>query len=97
MINSQMRFYDYLLYGEDNGYGQAGLSEDVVGSVKMFITATTQAIQDNINYKGAQYIGLTKDKSVNDKFVFKYGDELLKVLYTNPAGRYIQVFMSETV
>lgn len=97
MINSQMRLYDYLLYGEDNGYGQAALSEEVVGSIKMFITSTTQAIQNNINYEDAQYIGLTKDKSVNDKFVIKYGDEMLKVLHVVPAGRYIQVFMSTTV
>lgn len=95
MINSQMRFYDYLLYGDDNGYGQASLDEIVKGSVKIAITSTVQSVQDNINYKGAQYIGLTKDKSVNDKFIIKYGDERLKVLYTNPAGRYIQVFMSE--
>ena len=97
MINSQMRSYDYLLYGDDDSYGQAALSPEVKGSVKMSINSTTQAIQDNIKYKGAEYIGLTHDKSINDKFVIKYGDEKLKVLYVNPAGRYIQVFMSETV
>lgn len=93
MINSQMRFYDYLLYSDDSGYGQAVLDKNVKGSVKMAINSTDISVQDNIKYKGAQYIGLTKDKSINDKFVIKYGDELLKVLSVNPAGRYLQVFM----
>lgn len=97
MINSQMRSYEYLLYGDDDSYGQASLDKQPVGTVKMAISRVTQSIQDSIKYKGADYIGLTHDKAVNDKFVIKYGDELLKVLYTNPDGRYIQVFMSETV
>jgi hypothetical protein len=35
------------------------------------------------------------DKSVNDKMVIQYGDEKLKVLYVNSAGRYIQAFLKK--
>ena len=93
MINADFRSYDYQLYGEKNAYGQPSLSEEVQGSIKMAIYTTSQAIQENINYKGAQYLGLTHDRKINNKYVISYGSEKLKVLYTNPQGRYIQVFM----
>lgn len=100
MINADMRNYDYYLYGEDDGYGQKMLIKDEngepikQGTVRMVINITSQAVQDNINYKGSSYMGLTFG-NVDDTYVIQYGDEKLKVLYVNPRGRYKQVFMSE--
>lgn len=99
MINAEMRTYEYYLYDEDNSYGQSTLIADendnpiVQGTVKIAINTTTQSIQDNIRYKGATYIGLTMDKNISDKYVVQYNDEQLKVLYVNPKGIFIQVFM----
>ena len=93
MINADMRDYEYYTFGSDNGYGQPTLSKDVQGTVKMAIYTTSQAVQANINYIGASYLGLTHDRKINDKYVISYGSAKLKVLYTNPQGRYIQVFM----
>lgn len=88
-----MRNYDYYLYGEDDGYGQPTLSEEVQGTIKMAINVTSQSVQDNINYKDSQYMGLTQ-ANIDDTYVIQYGNERLKVLYVNPRGRYKQVFMS---
>lgn len=97
MINSNMRLYNYFTLGEDNGYGQPALpAEDAVpvGQVKMAISLTNQSIQDNINYKGATYLGLTH-ALLDDTYIIQYGDKRLKVLYINPTGRFAQVFMEE--
>lgn len=93
MINAKTRLYDYYLYGEKNEYGQRTLSTDVAGQVRMAINITSQSIQDNINYKDSQYIGLTHAE-VDDTYVIQYGDERLKVLYVNSMGRLNQVFMA---
>lgn len=95
MINEAMRSYNYFTFGDDNGYGSPTLSTEVKGSIKMAIHTTSQNIQDNIKYKGATYIGLTKSADVNDTYVIQYGNEKLKVLYVNTEGRLNQVFMSE--
>ena len=95
MITTDMRNYDYFIYGDKDNYGQDTLSEEVKGSVKMCINLTSQSTQDNIKYKDCTYMGLTKDKSIDDTYVIQYGKEKLKVLYVNPKGRYKQVFMSE--
>lgn len=94
MINSNMRTYNYFLYSEDNGYGQATLSTEPVGTIKMSVHNTSTGIQDNIIYKEATYVGLTHDKGINDTYVIQYGEERLKVLYVATAGRYKQVFMN---
>lgn len=94
MINAQMRNYDYFTLGIDDTYGQPQLSNEVQGQVKMAINITSQSIQDNINYQEATYFGLTHTL-LDDTYVIQYGDKKLKVLYINPVGRYIQVFMSE--
>lgn len=94
MINADMRTYDYFTFGDSSGYGQPQLSNEVKGSVKMAINLTSQAVQENINYKDASYVGLTHC-AVNDKMVIKYENTLLKVLYVNPKGRLKQVFLSE--
>lgn len=99
MINAQFRTYDYFAFGEKNDYGQEVLIKDEngiplkQGTVKMAINISSQGVQDNINYKDAKYIGLTMDKTITDSKVIAYGDEMLKVLYVNPVGRYIQVFL----
>lgn len=103
MIMANMRSYEYYLYDtENNEYGQKVLIKDengepkVQGTIKLNINITSQGIQDNINYKNAQYIGLTSNTSINDSFVVKYDDNTkLKVLYVNPLGRLKQVFMGE--
>ena len=94
MINAEMRLYNYFTYGTNDEYGQPALAFDAQGTIKMSIALTSQSIQDNINYQDAQYIGLTHDANITDKYVIEYGSEKLKVLYINTAGRYKQVFMA---
>lgn len=94
MINADMRSYDFYIYGIDNGYGQPSLSTEPLGSVKMAIHITSQSTQDNINYHGATYVGLTHSL-LDDTHVIQYGDKKLKVLYVNPRGRFNQVYMEE--
>ena len=93
MINTDMRSYDYFLYGEEDRYGQSQLSDTIQGSVKMSIYSTSTNIQDNINYKNAEFIGLTKDSNICDKYVIQYGIDKLKVLYVISKGRLKQVFL----
>lgn len=95
MINAEMRNYYYYTYGEMDGYGQPALSAAAQGSVKMAIFTTSQGVQDNVNYSNANYIGLTHDANINDKWVVKYGTQKLKVLYIQPQGRYKQVFLGD--
>ena len=99
MINSNMRDYDFYLLGDDNGYGQITLIRDdnaqplKQGEVKISISTLTKTVTDDIRYSDASYIGLTHDKNINDTYVIKYGNELLKVQYVTPGGRYKQVFL----
>lgn len=94
MINGNMRSYNYFTFGDNNGYGSPQLSEDIKGTIKMAISITSQSVQENINYQGANYIGLTLG-TVDDSYVIQYGDERLKVLYINPVGRFKQVYMAK--
>jgi hypothetical protein len=95
MINTDMRSYNYYTLGALDAYGQPALSGEPVGTVKMAINISAQAITDNVLYKDAKYIGLTMDAKVNDTYVIDYdGAEKLKVLYINPKGRYKQVFLN---
>lgn len=93
MINSRMQEYDYYLLTEDNGYGQLTISKEKQGTVKLSISTITKAVLDDVRYSEANYLGLTYDKNINDTYVIKYGDELLKVQFVIPDGRYTQVFM----
>jgi hypothetical protein len=95
MITTDMRAYDYFTIGDKNAYGQAVSDNEVKGTIKMAISISSQTVQDNINFKDCTYIGLTTDKSVNDKMVIQYGQEKLKVQYVNPRGRFIQVFLKQ--
>lgn len=99
MINTNMHTYNYFAYGEPDEYGQPTLIKNeqgvpaIQGTIKIAINTTGQSIQDNINYKGATYLGLTHDAKVDDTYVIEYEEELLKVLYVNPYGRLKQVFL----
>lgn len=94
MINADMRTYNFFTFGDNNGYGSPTLSSEVKGTLKMAINTTSQSVQDNIQYKGATYIGLTHD-NVEDTYVIAFGSQKLKVLYVQPKGRFKQVFMTE--
>lgn len=93
MINTNFRTYDYFTFGDDDGYGMPVLSQEAKGTIKMSITITSQATQDNILYKDCTYLGLTHDSNVDDSYVIQYGNEKLKVMYVNTSGRYTQVFL----
>lgn len=95
MINANMRFYDYYTFEDKDEYGDYKLSDKPTGQVRICINTTTTSVQGNINYTDAEYIGLTLDKSINDKCVIQYGDCKLKVLYTNNPGKYSQVFLAK--
>lgn len=95
MISTDMKIYNYFTLGDKNGYGQPTISEEPKGTIKMAIYISSQSTQDNINYENCNYVGLTTDKSMNDKMVIQYGNEKLKVLYVNPAGRFIQAFLQK--
>lgn len=95
MINTDMRAYDYYVYGDADAYGQQQLSQTSQGTIMMAINISSQSIQENINYKDCTYIGLTMHAAVNDSYVIQYGEEKLKVLYVNPRGRYKQVFLQK--
>lgn len=94
MINANMQLYNFFTLGEANAYGQAQISAEPQGQIKMAIYISSQSVQDNINYKDCKYIGLTTG-SINDSYIIQYGEEKLKVLYVNPKGRYKQVFLGE--
>jgi hypothetical protein len=93
MINANMRLYNYFTLGTQDEYGQLVQSDEPVGQIKMAINISSQEIQNNINYTGASYIGLTHAK-VDDTYIIEYGEERLKVLYVNNMGRLNQVFMA---
>lgn len=95
MINSAFRRYDYFTIGTKDEYGQDVMpAKDATpdGTITMAINLTSQSVQANINYKDAQYMGLTHAK-VDDTYIIQFGDERLKVLYVNPYGRLNQVFL----
>lgn len=97
MINAAFRRYNYFTIGTKDEYGQEivpGKDATPVGTVKMAINLTSQSIQDNINYTGAQYVGLTHAK-VDDTYIIQYGEERLKVLYVSTFGRLNQVYMAK--
>ena len=95
MINAEMKLYNFFTIGEANAYGQPqmpGKDAEPVGQVKMAINISSQATQDNVNYKDCNYIGLTHAE-VKDTYIIEYGEERLKVQYINPKGRLKQVYL----
>lgn len=93
MINAKMRDYDYFSFGSNNGYGQPQLEKEPKGKVKMSLSLTSQSVQDNINYKDANYVGLTLSSLLDDKKAVRIGEEMYKILYVNNEGRYKEVFL----
>lgn len=93
MINAEMRFYNYYTFGNKDEYGQQTISPAPIGTIKMALNITSQAIQDNILYKDCNYIGLTQ-APIDESYVILNGTEFLKVLYVNPKGRFKQVFLT---
>lgn len=88
MINAMMREYNYfLISAETNSYGQHTLikNEDgepiIQGTIKMAISIASQSVNENITYKGANYVGLTHDKNISDYYVIDYNGKYLKVQY----------------
>lgn len=92
MINARMKTYNYYTIGAPDMYGQPTTSTTPQGTIKMAINSTSTTTQDNVLYKNATYLGLTKAE-VKDTYIIEYGNTKLKVLYVNPEGRYKQVFM----
>ena len=98
MINADMRDYNYFTIKSPDGYGQPQIpAKDALpeGTVKMAIYTSSQSIQDNINYKDCNYIGFTHAKEITDKYIIEFDGARLKVQYTNPKGRYKQVFLKK--
>ena len=97
MINTNIRTYNYYQLGAVDDYGQQQLptkDSEPLGTIKMAIEISAQGVQDNINYKDANYVGLT-NSNVDDTFIIDYEGKRLKVLYVNPKGRVKQVFLKE--
>ena len=96
MIFANMRHYDYWLVSVNEKYGQEVLPDtetQPTGQVKLSIYPTSTGTQENILYANCSYVGLTYDAEINDKYVIKYDNVRLKVMYIQPIGRYRQVFM----
>lgn len=93
MINANMKSYNYYVLDNNDEYGQP---QAVAASdkIKMSINFASESIQESPLYSGAQFVGLTHNKDVNASYIIQYGDEKLKVLYVNSAGRLKQVFMA---
>ena len=86
-----MRNYTYQKYGEPDSYGQPILGDEKF-QISMAISVISNQIGDNVMYRNAQYIGLTRG-TLDDKCVVTYGDDKLKVLYVI-SGRFNQVYMA---
>ena len=98
MISADMRDYNYFTIKDANAYGQPQLpakDAEPEGTVKMAIYTSGQAIQANINYKDCNYIGFTHSKEITDKYIIEFDGARLKVQYTNPEGRYNQIFLKK--
>lgn len=93
MINTNMKSYDYYVLDNNDEYGQP-VAVAASDKIKMSINLASETVQESPLYSGAQYVGLTLNKDVSDKYIIQYGTDKLKVLYVNPEGRFKQVFMS---
>ena len=90
-----MRKYNYYLYGTKNNYGEPMLSAEPNGIVDISINVNTHIMQGSILYSDAQYIGITDDREITDKYVIEYGSIKLKVLNVIPGRRFNQVFLAK--
>lgn len=88
MINANMREYNYfLMSAETNSYGQHTLIKDnngdpiIQGTIKIAISIASQSVSENITYNGANYVGITQDPNISDRYVIEYQGKQLKVQY----------------
>lgn len=89
------RVYNTLIYSSSlDAYGQETIFT-TEKTIKMAINILSQNLQNNILYSGSEYIGLTFDRNIDDKYIILYGDKKLKVKYVNKLGRLTQVFLKE--
>lgn len=95
MINNDIRDYSYFLLGDYDEYGQLTPTDKPQGTIKMAIYVLTQTVSDTSPYSEASYIGLT-NSDIDDTYIVQYGEERLKVLYTQPRGVLKQVFLQST-
>lgn len=94
MVTTDMRDYDYFVYGDKDAYGQPQLNKEASGKVKLAIYPSSQSVGNNVLYCDAQYVALTwKHTEVNDTYVIQYGKERLKVLYVNAHAAYKIVYL----
>lgn len=93
MINFDMKLCDFFTIGENDAYGQPQITAEPVGTIKIAIYPTSTATQDNVLYKSAEYIGLTTNAEITDRYIIQHENERLKVLYIQKKGRFKQVFM----
>lgn len=94
MINTDLRTYDYYLYGDNDAYGQPTITEEKQGEIKMAIYLNSQSNNNSITYTDAEYIGLTHNP-VSDNMIIRYADAKLKVNHINGQGRMKQVWMTK--
>ena len=94
MISTDMRQYDYLLYGEEDAYGTPTLSNEIKGTIKLAIYTNSIAVTDSVKYSEGDYVALTRSP-IADNYVIIYGEKRLKVLYVIPTRTYTQVFLKE--
>lgn len=84
-----MKQYNYRTCEVFDEYGDAVISNDVKGTIKMCINVISQ---NNELFDGSTFLGLTQAE-VNNTYVIEYEDLKLRVLYVQPKGRYKQVYM----
>ena len=97
MINARMKLHKYYTLGEVDAYGVPqipSIQDTPKGEIKIAINTFSVNNYTDIKFRDCTYIGLTLAE-VQDNYVIRYGDVLLKVLYINPDGRFKQVYLKE--
>lgn len=109
MINRDTKKYPLLRYSETkDDYGQKKIQYDTEcpETVKMAIYPIDRGLDDSVLYVGAQYLGLTFSKDIDDKCAVIFaedvdnivinGGDILKVIYVNyRPGRFYEVLMKK--
>lgn len=96
MIINKMCPYDYVKVRVNETLGQEIIPPSNTapeGQVKLSIFPSSTGTQENILYANCAYVGFTFNYEIDDKYVIQYGKERLKVMYRQPYGRMIQVFL----
>ena len=93
MINRQLINATVIKYGGVDEYGQMLSTPEEQREIKMTFTLYNHTNSSDIRYQNVRYVGLTKDKDINDNMTIKVGEDEYKVLFVNPFGRMTQVFL----